>query len=733
MAVHRLAKNMHILIRGREYVIKERLADSKIQIEDLATQECMAVEGVFLREELFNGHAELLGSAEEQQYRERQSKKRFLDDVRMVKKKLRRKWRRRLKYIKVIIAEGVETLTPRSLQPISLAVAEKINDPEPPSWRTLSRWVKAYLESGGDTRSLMPAYKLRGNRNRKFSRDATKCADILRIIEECINEKYLTRQRHSIQFVYDIIRARIERDNRHRNKSDRLPCPHYDSVRRIIRSLDHYEVTKARYGERIADLRFKETKRGPRPTRPLERVEIDHTKLDLFVIDHETRMPVGRPWLTVAVDVFTDVILGFYLSFDPPGYLSVMQCLLHSVRPKPYVRKKYPQIKHVWEVYGVPETIIVDNGKEFHSRDFEDACLQLGILIQYAPPKLPYYKGTVERYFGTLNRGLLHGQPGTSFSNAFEKADYDPKKNAVISFETLDEILHTFVIDIYHQSKHRGINDVPARLWNSSVVAHPPALPQSSKDLDVLLGKVLSRKVSSKGIEFEGLYYNSKALSLLRRRSTDGKLKVKIKLDPTNISVLHVYDQLKDEFFPLPAVNQEYTQNLTLWQHRVIKRYAQQQVNDFVDIADLCLAKERIQEIVSRDWKSAKKSATRQKMARWLSLGKQPQEKSFDDQMTGNGNGRQQELPQANLNSAHSGVSDLGSAFNVQNESIERSDIEGQILTDIKKRPSKKSKRVEKVQKRATKSRKALNPAPLEADETDLDMSGWTAGFNLPK
>ena len=46
---------------------------------------------------------------------------------------------------------------------------------------------------------------------------------------------------------------------------------------------------------------------------PLERAEIDHTELDVFVIDEKTRLPIGRPWLFVAIDVFTNMILGHYL------------------------------------------------------------------------------------------------------------------------------------------------------------------------------------------------------------------------------------------------------------------------------------------------------------------------------------------------------------------------------------------------------------------------------------
>ncbi len=34
---------------------------------------------------------------------------------------------------------------------------------------------------------------------------------------------------------------------------------------------------------------------GPRAQRPLERVELDHTVLDLIVVDEEDRLPIGRP------------------------------------------------------------------------------------------------------------------------------------------------------------------------------------------------------------------------------------------------------------------------------------------------------------------------------------------------------------------------------------------------------------------------------------------------------
>lgn len=84
-----------------------------------------------------------------------------------------------------------------------------------------------------------------------------------------------------------------------------------------------------------------------------------------------------------------------------------MNCLLHAIQPKTYIEEFFPRVKSEWNVYGVPEILNVDNGSEFYSRDFEDACLQLGIVIQYHPPRNPNYKGIIERFFRSLNQSRM--------------------------------------------------------------------------------------------------------------------------------------------------------------------------------------------------------------------------------------------------------------------------------------------------------------------------------------
>ena len=42
-----------------------------------------------------------------------------------------------------------------------------------------------------------------------------------------------------------------------------------------------------------------------------------------------------------------------------------MQALLHAVSPKTYVKEKYSSVVNEWYAYGLPELLVVDNGKEF--------------------------------------------------------------------------------------------------------------------------------------------------------------------------------------------------------------------------------------------------------------------------------------------------------------------------------------------------------------------------------
>jgi putative transposase len=53
--------------------------------------------------------------------------------------------------------------------------------------------------------------------------------------------------------------------------------------------------------------------------KPFDVVQIDHTKCDLFVVDDLYRTSIGRPWLSVAMDVATRVVIAILVTFEPPS------------------------------------------------------------------------------------------------------------------------------------------------------------------------------------------------------------------------------------------------------------------------------------------------------------------------------------------------------------------------------------------------------------------------------
>ena len=112
-------------------------------------------------------------------------------------------------------------------------------------------------------------------------------------------------------------------------------------------------------------------------------------------------------------------------------------------------------------------------------------ALQIGIDIQYAKVLVPWYKGKLERFQGTINHDLMHGNPGTTFSNTWERDDYDPSRHAVVLLSTYREMLHKWIIDVYLQTPHRGIGDTPAHRWQAEIIDLPPPLPASASELGV--------------------------------------------------------------------------------------------------------------------------------------------------------------------------------------------------------------------------------------------------------
>jgi putative transposase len=458
------------------------------------------------------------------------------------------------------------------------------------------RWIKQYQLSNHDIRSLIPGYSRSGGKNKPRMNSI-----LVNFIVEEIHNYFLNNQRVSITELYLRIVHRVSDYNQFIN--EKISVPSYSTITRYINTIPEYEFIAGRYNKRFAESKFGQVNGGVEVSRPLERVEIDGTPLDLIVTDEEGDN-IGRPTFIVAIDKLTRYVVGFSLSFGGEGWQDVMLCIKHILMDKSYVKEKYKDIKNEWLAFGVPETIVIDNGLGFKNKAMVDAAYQLGINLQFCPVKTPQWKGSIERFFRTSCINFVHNLPGTTKSNPSQLSDTDnPSRDARISLTLLVKLFHKWAIDVYSQMLNKGAGGVPAQIWKNEVQKHPIAWPNSIQEIAVLLGKVEFRRIRNTGIELINTPYNSLELNKFYRQFTkvnDGKnTSFKVKYDPFDMSKLFVYDHLIDNrWLEVPSIYPEYTKNLSEWEHKLICKRALLKVGK-IDIIALAEAKYEIQQEIN--------------------------------------------------------------------------------------------------------------------------------------
>ena len=610
MSLNTLRKGQHVKIGASKFQVLQKLPDCRWQLENADTGECCAFTEDDLLDRFARNDLSFVAGDRGDSPADTVTAKLTCDRSSYPQPELVTLARNREQYLKEIDRRQPISITRTSMEPLIRAVTERIKDDNPPGWLTLWRNYRQWVAAGRDVRAIILRYADRGKRGPRM------LPDVRIVSDKVIDELYMTAERKRVPEVHLEIVRRVTDANKFRLPSDQLPVPSRSTIYREIARLSPYEVMVARYGKRRADMEFRVSTPGPVTTHALERVVMDHTPSDLIVVDDASMLPLGRPTITTALDEHTRCPMGFYTGFEPPSCLSVMRCLKHAILPKTYVPREFPSVKNRWECYGVPELVVVDNPPEFHSSHFERACLEIGTDIQYAKVLVPWYKGKLERFQGTMNHDLMHGNPGTTFSNILERDDYNPSRHAVILLSTFREMLHKWVIDAYLQTPHRGIKDTPAHRWGAEINDLPPPLPRSAGELDIVLGMTTQRVVFHYGIELEGLKYNSPELGELRRRIGRG-VKVELTFDPGDLGHINVFNPAKETYLWAPAVDQAYAQGLSLWQHRVIRRYAQCQMNARADVVALAQAKAEIRALVERDF-NRKSTRGRKRHARFM-------------------------------------------------------------------------------------------------------------------
>ena len=269
--------------------------------------------------------------------------------------------------------------------------------------------------------------------------------------------------------------------------------------------------------------------------RPLDIVQIDHTPVDVIVVDAETRQAMKRPWLTLAIDVHTRMVVGYSLSLNEPSVISVGLCLLNAIFDKT-AQMADMGLDVTWPTMGLPQAILVDNGPDFRGKAFMRGCEEHGVAVDFRPPGAPRYGGHIERLIGT-HMNALHVVDGSTGSSVGDRQGRDAQARASLTMRELERWLVLEIAGKYHHKVHAALQRPPIALWRELTGDIPLRLPPDRLKFWVAFLPEERRTLRRDGIHLFGIRYWSPALAQDVGRASPP---LAVRYDPRDISRVFV-------------------------------------------------------------------------------------------------------------------------------------------------------------------------------------------------
>ena len=328
------------------------------------------------------------------------------------------------------------------------AVLAKLNgDPSPDdvecSERTIQRWLSdhnfAKRVFGNGYVGLLPKPNL-GNRKAKLP------SEVRAILDERIEDSYLTPKQKTITTVWGEVNLKCEEKG--------FTTVSYKAFCRAVKKLLKNKKILKRKGKRAAyqhkEFYWELTQTTPRHgERPFHIAHIDHTELDIEIVDSKTGKVLGRIYLTLLIDAFSRTVLAFYLSFESPSKLACMMVVRECV-------KRHGRL---------PQIIVVDGGKEFSGTYSETLLAFYECTKKTRPPAEPRFGSVLERLFGVTNTKFIYNLQGNTqiMKNVRQVTkSVNPKNLAIWTLGKFHEYISVFFYEIYNSEiEHPALNKTP--------------------------------------------------------------------------------------------------------------------------------------------------------------------------------------------------------------------------------------------------------------------------------
>ena len=394
---------------------------------------------------------------------------------------------------------------------------------------TIYRWIKLF--ENGDNKASSLARDKRANRTSRLSKA------VLKIVNQTIAEHFETDQKPTAERTIEEIQLRCWQK--------KLTTPSSKTIRRYIRMRNQREQTKKRHGEKRArekhDLLMGEM---PYAQHILDVVQMDHSFMDVMLVDSSRRHAIGRPWLTLAIDAYSRMVTGFYISLENPSQFLVGMCLANAMLSKDVWLEAMGLDAQNWPVWGKIERLLVDNAREFRSEGLADLCEEYGTDLEFRGVDMPEHGGIVERFFGTLE-GQIHTLPGSTFSNPKDRGIYASEERAVMTMHEFECFVADWIVSNYHITPHEGLGGrKPIEVWKEDIIGKNgqlgrgvPAKLDGEREAILVAGMPSdTRVVTRQGIVWDYVHYRHPQFSRLLGQT------INVKRDPRNIKFIWFYD-----------------------------------------------------------------------------------------------------------------------------------------------------------------------------------------------
>jgi hypothetical protein len=188
-----------------------------------------------------------------------------------------------------------------------------------------------------------------------------------------------------------------------------------------------------------------------------------------------------------------------------------------------------------------------------------------------------------------------------------------------------------------------------------------------------------------------------------------------------DLSTLYVYDPRPkyEDWLPVPAVDQEYTKDLSIHKHQIIRSYILRQKKE-VDIYELAAAKKHIQEIVEREYGLTRQVRGRRNAARYLGIG---------SELASHG------VSNTPISAQSQDEHSQGETKKEEAKGVAKNDSSTEVTIDSTPangtEPTKKPKKKKKKSSDATSTR-VNTPIVHETEPESSNKAGWSGDYELP-